>query len=131
MHTTISVAYAPPIATVTIAGELDPVSRGRLAWRLIDLNSLDCRTVRLDFGAVTHIDAACLRLIDDARRRVAGRGAMFELTAVSSYVGLVATLAGFHALSAPGRTGPVSKAADACSGGRMSGTAVPDQAAAS
>ena len=128
MHTTISVAYAPPIATVTIAGELDPVSRGRLA---IDLNSLDCTTVRLDLGAVTHIDAACLRLIDDARRRVPGRGAMFELTAVSSYVGLVATLAGFHALSAPGRTGPVSKAADACSGGRMSGTAVPDQAAAS
>jgi ABC-type transporter Mla MlaB component len=100
MHARFSCSYEPPVATLSIDGELDVVSRGRLAWRLLDLEAMDCGSLRLDLRYVTYIDVGCLRLIEDARRRAAARGAVLEVAAASLCVPLVARLAGFAALAA-------------------------------
>jgi anti-anti-sigma factor len=100
MHSIFSVSYDPPLGVMKISGELDLMSRGQLAWRLVHLDAVDCRTFRLDLGQVTFIDAACLRLIDEARRRVIGRGGTFELTSASRCFALVSGLAGYRDLAA-------------------------------
>jgi anti-anti-sigma factor len=100
MHANFSVSYDPPVGIMKISGELDLMSRGRLAWRLVDLEALDCRTLRLDVGQVTFIDAACLRLIDEARHRVTSRGGRLELTSASLCFALVSRLAGYRDLAA-------------------------------
>lgn len=100
MHAYISVSYDPPVGTMKVSGELDLMSRDGLAWRLVDLEALDCRTLRLDVGQVTFIDAACLRLIDEARRRVTSRGGRLELTSASPCFALVSRLAGYRELAA-------------------------------
>jgi anti-anti-sigma factor len=99
MTATFAITHDPPVALIVIRGELDVSCRGILAWRLVELASLDCPTVRVDLRDVTHIDACCLRLLDDTRRHVTARQARFVVTHASTYVALVAELAGFHGLA--------------------------------
>ena len=99
MTATFAITHAPPVALIVITGELDIACRGTLAWRLVELASLGCSTVRVDLRDVTHIDACCLRLLDDTRRSVTARQSHFVVTHASTYVALVAELAGFHGLA--------------------------------
>lgn len=100
MHATFAITHDPPVGTLVAAGELDIVSRGRLAWRLIDLGALDSAIVRLDLADVTYVDAGSLRLIDQARERLEARGTTFEISAASPCFRLVCPLADFTALAA-------------------------------
>ena len=100
MHATFTADCTPPVATLTIVGELDIASRGRLAWRLIDLGALDCTTVRLDVGQVTHIDARSLRLIDQMRERLEANGGSLEIRSASLCFALFSTGGGFTVLAA-------------------------------
>ena len=99
MTATFAITHDPYVALIVISGELDIDCRGTLAWRLVELASLDCPTVRVDLRDVTHIDACCLRLLDDTRRWVTARHTRFVVTHASTYVALVAELAGFHGLA--------------------------------
>ncbi len=99
MTATFVMTHDPPVALIVIRGELDIGCRGPLAWRLVELASLDCSTVRVNLHDVTHIDACCLRLLDDARRSITQRRGRFVVTHASTYVALVAELAGFHGLA--------------------------------
>jgi anti-anti-sigma factor len=99
MAATFAITHDPPLALIVITGELDIGSRGTLAWRLVELASLDCSTVRVDLSDVTYVDTCCLRLLDDARRSVTARRAHFVVTHASTYVALAAELAGFHGLA--------------------------------
>ena len=99
MTATFAITHDPPVAIIVISGELDITCRGPLAWRLVELASLECSTVRVDLRDVTHIDACCLRLLDDARRSVTAHQRRFVVTHASTYVALVAVLAGFHGLA--------------------------------
>lgn len=99
MTATFAITHDPPVAIIVITGELDISCRGALAWRLVEVASLDSSTVRVDLRDVTHIDACCLRLLDDTRRLVTARQARFVVTHASTYVALVAELAGFHGLA--------------------------------
>ncbi len=99
MTATFAITHDPPVALIVIRGELDISCRGPLAWRLVELASLDCSTVRVDLRDVTHIDACCVRLLDDARRSITGRQGRFVVTHASTYLALVAELAGFHGLA--------------------------------
>ena len=99
MTATFVITHDTSVALIVIRGELDITCRGTLAWRLVELASLDCPTVRVDLRDVTHIDACCLRLLDDTRRSVTGRRGRFVVTHASTYVALVAELAGFHGLA--------------------------------
>ncbi len=99
MTATFALTHDPPVALIVIRGELDIGCRGTLAWRLVELASLDCSTVRVDLRDVTHVDACCLRLLDDARRSVVRHQGHFVVTHASTYVALVAELAGFHGLA--------------------------------
>jgi anti-anti-sigma factor len=108
MPATFITTYEPPVATLTIVGELDVASRGSLARRLVDLGALRCSTVRLDVGQVTYVDACSMRLIDRAREQLEASGATMELTAASLCFGLISTAGGFTALAAasvPGTSG--------------------------
>jgi anti-anti-sigma regulatory factor len=100
MHATFTTTYEPPVVTLSIVGELDIASRGRLAWRLIELDDLECTTVRLDVGQLAYIDAQSMRLIDQARERLEADGATLEIIAASLSFGLVSTVGGFTALAA-------------------------------
>ncbi len=99
MTATFAITHDPPVALIVIRGELDVGCRGPLARRLVELASLDCSTVRVDLRDVTHIDACCVRLLDDARRSITRRQGRFVVTHASTYVALVAELAGFHGLT--------------------------------
>ena len=99
MTATFAITHDPPLALLVITGELDIHCRGTLAWRLVELASLECSTVRVDLRDVTHSDACCLRLLDDTRRSVTARQSRFVVTHASTYVALVAELAGFHGLA--------------------------------
>ena len=99
MSASFSISYTAPIGVVKVAGELDLFCQGYLSWRLLDLDALDCRTLRLDLGEVTYIDAGCLQVIDEARRRVARRGGDLELTSTPLCFGLVSRLAGYDDLA--------------------------------
>ncbi|MFC7495975.1 MULTISPECIES: STAS domain-containing protein [unclassified Nocardioides] len=100
MDATFDFSYNPPVAVLSIAGELDTDNRDQLAWRLVELDALGTTIVRLDLGRVSYIDVGSLRLIDDARRRLLGRGAALELGSVTPYFAVVCGLAGYVALAA-------------------------------
>jgi anti-anti-sigma factor len=93
------ISSAPPAAWLRIEGELDVVSHAPLAWRLLDLEQLECTHVILDVGDVTHVDRSSLRLIDDARRRLLARGASFEISSASLGFALMARLGGYGPLA--------------------------------
>ena len=99
MTATFAITHDRHVARIVIAGELDIGSRGTLAWRLVELASLDCPTVRVDLSGVTYVDACCLRLLDDARRSITARHVRFVVTHASTYVAAAADLAGFHGLA--------------------------------
>jgi anti-anti-sigma factor len=99
MTATFAITHDPPVALIVIRGELDISCRGPFARRLVELVSLDCSTVRVDLRDVTHIDACCLRLLDDARRSITAHRGRFVVTHASMYVALAAELAGFHGLA--------------------------------
>ncbi|WP_205471082.1 STAS domain-containing protein [Nocardioides sp. SYSU D00038] len=100
MQATFTTTYEPPVATLAIVGELDIVSRGRLAWRLAELTTLGCRTVRLDVGRVTYVDGRSVRLIDQTRERLEARGATLDIIAASACFARVVTVGRFRRLAA-------------------------------
>ena len=99
MSVTFRSAYEPPVATLTIEGELDVLARGRLAWQLLDLERLSCPTVRLDLDRVSYVDACSMRLLEETRRRVRARGDRMELVAASLCFALVSRAAGYTVLA--------------------------------
>ena len=100
MHATIITAWTPPVATLTIVGELDIAGRGDLARRLDDLAQLECTTVRLDVGRLTHIDGRSLHLIDETRKRIEGNGGSLQVIAASLCFALLSAVGGFTAVAA-------------------------------
>jgi ABC-type transporter Mla MlaB component len=100
MAATFSISASSTQARLRIEGELDVLSRGPLAWRLLDLEQLECAHRCLDLEHVTHVDSASMRLIDEARLRILARGARFEIAAASLPFALLAEVGGYAALAA-------------------------------
>jgi ABC-type transporter Mla MlaB component len=99
MTATFHLSSTPHDARLRVDGELDVQSRGPLAWRLLDLEQLECTTYELDLGNVTHVDSGCLRLIDDARERIVARGAEFHVFSASFCFRLLTRVGGYAALA--------------------------------
>lgn len=110
MGTAFRFSCAPPDSWLRIEGELDVSSRGPLAWRLFDVEQLDCSVLQVDVSAVTHIDTCCMRLINDSRERMVARGGRFELVAASPSFALMARLAGFTTLAKQAELSQVTSA---------------------
>jgi ABC-type transporter Mla MlaB component len=100
MAATFSISASSTEARLRIEGELDVVGRGPLAWRLLDLEQLECPNRYLDVGGVTHVDSASMRLIDEARLRILAGGAHFEIASASLSFALLAEVGGYAALAA-------------------------------
>jgi anti-anti-sigma regulatory factor len=99
MTATFHLSSTPLDARLQVVGDLDVQSRGPLAWRLLDLEQLECPRFQLDLGSVTHIDSSCLRLIDDARERIVARGADFHVVSASLCFRLLTRVGGYAALA--------------------------------
>ena len=99
MDATFRFSYLPPVAKLTVEGELDYAAQAQLAWRLRDLEQVASGIARLDVGRVNYVDHDCMRLIDDARVRLAQRGFDLEIVSASLCFALVAGLGGFPALA--------------------------------
>jgi ABC-type transporter Mla MlaB component len=99
MTATFHLSSTPSSARLRVDGELDVESRGPLAWRLLDLEQLECTRYQLDLGNVTHVDSSCLRLIDDARGRILTRGAEFDVVSASLCFRLLTRVGGYAALA--------------------------------
>lgn len=100
MEAAFRFSYLPPVAKLTIEGELDVRGEAQLAWRLRDIEQLACEVVRLDVGRLNYIDDGCMRLIDETRGRLAQRGVDLEIVAASLPFSLVCGLGGYPALAA-------------------------------
>jgi hypothetical protein len=99
MDATFRLTYLPPDARLDIEGELGVCSRGPLAWRLLELEHLDCGTVHVDLGRATEADRWCLRLLDETRARLVSRGRVLVIDAASPTVLLAATSTGLTDLA--------------------------------
>lgn len=99
MEAAFRFTYLPPVAKLTIEGELDVASQAQLRWRLRDLEQVAHDIARLDVGRVNYIDPACVRLIDETRQRLLARGVELEIEAASLCFTLVSGLGGFPALA--------------------------------
>lgn len=99
MDATFRFSHLPPMAKLTIDGELDPRGRAQLVWRLRDLEGVECDAVRLDVGRLNYIDHECMGLIDETRRRLVARGVDFQVGAASLCFALVSGLGGYAELA--------------------------------
>lgn len=99
MEASVHLHIQPPVAVLRIEGSLDVASRGPLAWRLVDLLDTDCHLVRFDTGGVDHVDLACLRMLDDAWRRLTARGTDCQFRAASPAFVLTSARAGYRVLA--------------------------------
>lgn len=100
MDATFRFSYVPPVAKLTIEGELDARAAAQLQWRLRDLEQVAHDVARIDAGRVNYIDDECLRLIDETRQRLVARGVDFRVETASLCFGLVSGLGGYSALAA-------------------------------
>lgn len=99
MTATFTLSSAPTDASLRIDGELDALSRGQLAWRLLDLEQLGCPSVHLHLGGVTHVDSSSMRLIDSTRERLIARGAEFYISSASLCFALMTRVGGYAELA--------------------------------
>jgi anti-anti-sigma factor len=109
MHAQIVATFEPPVARLRLLGELDLAADSMMMRRFDDIADLKCRTVEVDVGEVTYIDAGLLRLLADEKTLIEHQGGSFVLTRTSLIFALVAQLAGFDTLlpyGLPAHLGP-------------------------
>jgi anti-anti-sigma factor len=101
--TNIEFTCTPPQAQLRIAGELDLASHERLADAMWCLRAQGCLFVSVDLTGVTFIDASCLHLLDQERRRLQTIEGSLEVVAASERHQRVAHIAGYDELLAATR----------------------------
>jgi anti-anti-sigma factor len=83
---------------VRLEGELDLATRDELAGLLACLRLHGCSLVEVDALRVTFVDATCLRVLHDERRRLRAGGGTLRLVAASSFFVKVLDAAGYDDL---------------------------------
>lgn len=99
MHPVFTTHLAPTTSRLAVSGELDLASREQLRWRLAQAEQFAGSSVELDLGGVTYVDASCLRVVDDARRRLEASGRSLDITVASRQFAMISSLAGYFELT--------------------------------
>jgi hypothetical protein len=107
MHATFHLTFTPPVARLSIAGELDLGDHWRLRTcfaDLLDHVALDPRfgrggVVQLDAGRVELVNGSCLHLLDSLRREVLAEGQRFEIPSASFAFRRTCRMAEFEGLT--------------------------------
>ena len=99
MQTTFRTHLSPDSALLVVTGELDLESSHRLRRQLVEAEDMCGSSLDLDASDVSFVDCTSLRLIDDARRRLATQGSSLRVTAASSHFQLGSTLARYPGLA--------------------------------
>ena len=108
MHSRFFITCNPPRATLCLAGEFDITDRAELHRRIEDAIVLGCVRLEVDGAAVTFIDSACLRELDDGKARLAKLARSLVVRRASAVFERVANLSGYRGLLTEPQTSGLS-----------------------
>ena len=108
MHSRFFITFSPPRATLYLAGEFDITDRAELHRRIEDAIVLGCVRLEVDGAAVTFIDSACLRELDDGKARLAKLARSLVVRRASAVFERVANLSGYRGLLTESQTSDFS-----------------------
>ena len=89
---------APPLARLSVTGELDLSTRDRLVDILACLRHRGCTRVEVDLSAITFIDASSLAVLHAEQLRLLLAGGSLEVVAASPTHQLVCRVARYDGL---------------------------------